>query len=206
MKKIILASSSPRRIEMLSWLGIPFEVLVPNIDELSIRDADAVKLSKKLAKAKVQAISKSRRDGLVIGTDTIVKLGKLIIEKPKNVKDQRRLIQLLNGNKMEIISGVYVTDVSSGKSIIRTKKTIFKMKKISAKQINSYIESGQGVDKGGGFGIQDENGLFVEKIVGCYPNIIGFPICTVAAILKNFGVPIKQNIKKLVKEKTGYSC
>lgn len=206
MKKIILASGSPRRIEMLRWLKIPFEVAVPNVDELSIRDADAVKLSKKLAKAKAQVISKSHRDGLVIGIDTIVKLGKLIIEKPIDVKDQRRLIQLQNGNKMDIISGICITDASTGKSIIRSKKTIFKMKKISDKQINSYIKSGQGLDKGGGFGIQDENGLFIENIIGCYPNAIGFPICTLATILKNFDIPMEQNIKKLVKKRTGYSC
>jgi septum formation protein len=206
MKKVILASSSPRRIEILSWLGIPFDVAVPNVDELAIRDEDAVKLCRKLAKTKAQVISKSYKDGLIIGTDTIVKLGKLIIEKPINKKDQRRLIKLQNGKIMEIISGVYVVDASTGKSMIRTKKTKFKMKKISDKLINFYIKSGQGVDKGGGFGIQDENGMFVENITGCYTNAIGFPICTVAKILENFGVPIKQNIKILVKEKTGYSC
>ena len=203
---IILASTSPRRIEMFRWLGVKFKTDNPQIDEKKIRDKNPVRLAKKLAKAKAEDVSKRYSEGIVIGSDTVIQLGNHIIEKPKDKKDQKRLIKLLTGKEIVIISAVYFKDLTKNRTICRIKKTPFLVKRLSKDQIESYIKSGKGLDKGGGFGIQDNGGMFIEKIKGCYPNSIGFPICTVSKVLKSLGVEINVNIKNLVKEKTGHKC
>lgn len=206
MKKIILASTSPRRQEMLSWLGIDFTSVSPGIDESLIRHSDPQQLTMLLAVAKAEAVSKLYSKSIVIGSDAVVVFEDKIIEKPLDKKHQRELIFMQKGKPAEVYSSVCIIDNRTNKKIVRTLVTKYKMTDLSDKKIESYIESGKGLDKAGGYGCQDENGMFLAEIEGCYTNLIGFPICEVVNILKELGVVINVDVKKVAKEKTGRKC
>lgn len=203
---IILASTSPRRIEMLSWLGVKFQAESPGIDEKKIRDKNPRKLARKLAEAKAEVVAKTHKEGLTIAADTVTFLNGWLIEKPKSVNHQKRLLKLQRGRLAKVITAICILDNSNRKKLIRTSTSLIKMAKVSNKDIEKYIESGQGLNKGGGYGAQDENGLFIENIKGSYTGVIGFPLCLVAGMLTSFGLKINVDVNKVIQEKTGYKC
>lgn len=206
MMKITLASTSPRRKEMLGWLGLEFDAVTPAIDESTIRHNDPETLTQLLAEAKAEAVNDQAREGIVIGSDSIVCFNNQILEKAKDKNHQRELIKAQRGKKAATVSSICIINTATNEKIIRTKITEYKVANITDEQMEAYIESGKGLDKAGGFGLQDENGIFVQEIIGCYPNVIGFPICEVAEILKSMGIPINVNIKEVVKANVGHSC
>jgi len=204
--KIILASASPRRLEMMQWLGLPFKSISPELDESRIRDNDPVGLTIKLAEAKAQAVANNLKNALVIGSDAVVSFKDKIIEKPKDITDQRRMLYLQREKPAVVVTSVCVINTKTGKKVTRTKKTKYKMAYVSNEKIEDYIKTGVGLSRAGGYGQQDENGLFIGSEFDCYPNSIGFPICLVKEMLENMGVKIGLDIKKIVKQKTGKSC
>lgn len=206
--KIILASKSPRRVEMMQWLGISFESVSSEIDEAKLRDSDPVKLTVMLAEAKALAIADNYKNEevIVIGSDAVVAFNNQIIEKPKDVDDQRRMILLQRGKPAVVVTSVCFINTKTGEKIIETKKTEYSMANVSDEKIESYLKTGVGLSRAGGYGQQDENGMFIGTEFDCYPNSIGFPICLVADTLRKMGIEIKVEIKQIVKEKTGHSC
>lgn len=204
--KVILASTSPRRKDFMDMLEITYDTTSPDVDEMSIRDSNPEKLSILLAEAKADAVVSKYNEGIVIGSDTVVEFEDKIIEKAANEEEQRKLIHMQNGKFTVIISAVCFINIETGQKITKTKKTYFYMANLTDEQIEDYIKTGQGIGKGGGFGIQDENGLFIKKLDGCYPNSIGFPICLVADTLKEMGIDIKVNIREDVNRKLNKQC
>src|SRR3990170_69270 len=204
--KVILASSSPRRIEMMEWLNIPFEYISPELDESQIRDIDPVHLTKKLSEAKAQAVANNAKNSLIIGSDAVVSFKNKIIEKPRDVEDQRRMLYLQRGKPAVVVTSVCVINTKTGKKVTRTKKTKYKMAYVNDEKIEEYIKKGVGLSRAGGYGQQDENGMFIGSEFDCYPNSIGFPICLVKEILEDMGIKVGLDIKKIVKQKTGKSC
>jgi len=204
--KIILASQSPRRIEMMQWLGVPFESIIPDINEIKLRDNNPEKLTRMLAEAKAQAVAKNLTSGLVIGSDAVVAFNNLIIEKPKNINEQRKMLYLQRGKPATVVTSVSIVNAKTGKKLTKTKKTEYVMANISDEKIEDYIKTGIGMTRAGGYGQQDENGMFIGSEFDCYPNSIGFPICLVKEMLYDMGVEINLNIKKIVKQKIGKSC
>jgi len=204
--KVILASSSPRRIEMMEWLNIPFEYISPELDESQIRDIDPVHLTKKLSEAKAQAVANNAKNFLIIGSDAVVSFKNKIIEKPRDVEDQRRMLYLQRGKPAVVVTSVCVINTKTGKKVTRTKKTKYKMAYVNDEKIEEYIKKGVGLSRAGGYGQQDENGMFIGSEFDCYPNSIGFPICLVKEILEDMGIKVGLDIKKIVKQKTGKSC
>ena len=204
--KVILASSSPRRIEMMEWLNIPFEYISPELDESQIRDNNPVHLTKKLSEAKAQAVANNAKNFLIIGSDAVVSFKNKIIEKPRDVEDQRRMLYLQRGKPAVVVTSVCVINTKTGKKVTRTKKTKYKMAYVNDEKIEEYIKKGVGLSRAGGYGQQDENGMFIGSEFDCYPNSIGFPICLVKEILEDMGIKVGLDIKKIVKQKTGKSC
>ncbi|EKE05264.1 MAG: hypothetical protein ACD_19C00378G0002 [uncultured bacterium] len=204
--KVILASSSPRRIEMMEWLNIPFVYISPELDESQIRDNNPVHLTKKLSEAKAQAVADNAKNSLIIGSDAVVSFKNKIIEKPRDVEDQRRMLYLQRGKPAVVVTSVCVINTKTGKKVTRTKKTKYKMAYVNDEEIEEYIKKGVGLSRAGGYGQQDENGMFIGSEFDCYPNSIGFPICLVKEILEDMGIKVGLDIKKIVKQKTGKSC
>ena len=204
--RVVLASKSPRRKEIMGWLGIDFEISPYTFDESDIKHKSPLKLTRLLAEAKADAVTSLYPDSIIIGSDTLVSFNNLILEKPLNKNHQRQLIHMQNGKEAKVYCTVCVINTSTKQKVIKTKVTRYKMAKASNNQIEQYIKSGQGMDKAGGYGNQDENNMFLDKLYGCYSNLMGFPACEVATILKSMGIPINVNIKKLVNNKTGRKC
>lgn len=180
--QIVLASTSSRRIE------------------------DPKMLTQKLAKAKAESVAGNYPNSIVIGSDLVVSFEGKILEKADNEVDQRELIILQRGKIGEIFTSVYVVNTATKKEIIKTVVTPYVMANVSDEKIDEYVKSGQGVDKAGGFGFQDYDGMFLKSMNGCYSNVLGIPMCELSNILRDMGVKINVDIKEIVKEKTGREC
>jgi septum formation protein len=203
---IFLASTSPRRIEMMGWLGVPFKTLSTSFDESIIRHGRPRKLTRLLAEAKAAAAAALHPGSIVIGSDAVVSFHDQLLEKPKNREEQRQMLAAQRGQDAVVYASICVINTVSGQRVIRSKTTHYRMADVPWPKLETYIQSGKGMDKAGGYGQQDEGGTFVEYRKGCYPNALGFPICEVAKILRQMGVPIAVDIKKVVQQNTGRSC
>ena len=191
MKKIILASKSPRRKKILEQVGLNFEVMVSDFDETKIKFKTPQEMVEKLSLAKAKLIAKKNPGAIIIGADTTVIFKKEIIGKPKSKADAFRILRLLSGNTHEIVTGFTV--IKGSKSITKHVISKVKFKKLSNAEIKAYVATGEPMDKAGGYGIQEKGGLFMENITGDYFNVVGLPIFALTEVLKEFGVDITEN-------------
>lgn len=204
--QIVLASTSPRRKEIMSWLDIDFQSVKPEVEEKNFKSNNPEKLTRLLAEEKAKSLLSFYKDALIIGSDAVVSFDNQILEKPVDIEDQRKMLYLQKGKPAAVVCAVCLINANTGEKRVEVKKTDYTMADLTDQQIEDYLKTGKGLDKAGGFGLQDENGLFIGKMLGCYTNAMGFPICLVAEILKEFEIKVEVNIKKIVEEKTGRSC
>jgi len=206
MYQIVLASKSPRRIELLREIGLKFITFTPDFeertDETTIagkpgkKQADPAKTKKESAKdialfnaiGKAQKASKHFKNSIIIGVDTVGESHGHILGKPKDREDAKRLIRLISGTTHKVVSAVCLINTVSGKTISATSETLVTMEKMDEKEIEAYIESGEGDDKAAAYAIQGKGSLFIKKIDGDYFNVVGLPIYTLKKLLKEFGV------------------
>jgi len=175
MPKFILASASPRRKELLSSLGVEFEIIVPSIDENDIGDLkEPEKIATYLSYKKACEILKTNKNSCVIAADTIVVCNNQIFGKPQNQEHFFKMFQQLNNNYHKVITGLTVLykDYLYSDSIT----TNIKFKFISDVELENYWNSNEPQDKAGGYGIQGLGGRFVERIDGSFTNVVGLPI------------------------------
>lgn len=175
--KIILASNSPRRRQLLIRLGVEFDIKPAAIDESIISTKmNAQKYCILLAKLKAEKISTKYPDALIIGADTIVVIKNKILNKPKNIIEAKTMLKMLSGKTHEVHTGVFIKCIEENiaHSFNETSKVTFN--KITEEEIIHYVNNYEPFDKSGGYGIQDWSSIFVNKIVGCYDNIVGLPI------------------------------
>ncbi|MBP1930404.1 Maf family protein [Ammoniphilus resinae] len=189
-RPLILASSSPRRQEILRNLGLDFSVKVSGVDESfsdGLKPAEIVEL---LAERKVASVSEEVSDGLVIGSDTIVVLNNQILGKPINLEDAFRMLMSLQGSTHSVFSGLTVMDVRTGRKLTGHVETKVTMRGLSESTIKKYIATGEPSDKAGAYAIQGFGAIFIEKIEGDYFSVVGLPIRLLADFLNDFGYPI----------------
>jgi septum formation protein len=180
--KIILASVSPRRRELLKKIIPAFRVTNSGVDESSIRAASPAAFVRKAAIAKARAVAAKNKGSIVIGADTIVLLGKKILGKPKDRKDAIAMLKSLAGKTHKVITGIAVIFHGS-KTVSGTAVTKVKMKKVSDREIMDYVNSGRPLDKAGAYGIQEIEEIFIDKIEGDYNNVVGLPVGQLQKIL-----------------------
>lgn len=174
---IYLASRSPRRRKLLKQLGIKFKSLSVNLDEKINGGEKPVHLVKRLSIEKLNLARKKINSGLIITADTIVVLNNKIIGKPTNKKEAVQYLKLLSGMQHIVFTGFAVMNIPANKIIVDYEKTEVKFRKLDDDEINDYVHSGSPLDKAGAYGIQDDFGaVFVEKINGCYYNVVGLPL------------------------------
>lgn len=191
MKRIILASNSPRRQELLKLLGVKFEIQVSSWKEMDQSNLTPRELCCYNAKEKGRAILLSPdEDCIVIGCDTIVVLNNYILGKPKTEEDARKMLSILSGKAHIVYSGLSVRDNKIQQEITEYVKTTVKFRDLSSMEIDSYISTGEPFDKAGSYGIQGKGALFVEYINGCYYNVVGLPLVTLYKILLKTGINI----------------
>jgi len=191
-RKLILASKSPRRLEILENVGISPEVIVSEVDEDIVdKTLPPERYVMELANLKSSVVAKKLSSGIVLGADTIVVNGEKILGQPKDRNEAYSMLTELSGRAHDVITGVSIIDIDNGrKNIVDFQKTKVYFKSLSNEEINRYIDSGEPMDKAGAYGIQGRAGVFVEKIDGCYFNVVGLPIHMVYEMLTQIGYKI----------------
>ena len=193
MKKIILASASPRRRDLLDQIGLEFEIKPSDVDE-SIPENDPIKLVKKLALLKARDIAQNV-EGIVIGADTIVVDDQTILGKPETREDAFEMLKGLSGKQHQVITGVAVIDTESDREWVDLGITQVFFRSLSDAEINDYIDSGEPMGKAGSYAIQEKGALFVEKIEGDFFNVVGLPLVKMAELLKEIDANILAPVK-----------
>lgn len=187
--KIVLASKSPRRKELLSMLDLEFEIITADIDETLNPDISVCETVSHLSYQKAAAVAeKVDEDTVIISADTVVEYGGKIFGKPKDEFDAEKTLKLLSGNTHNVFTGVTV--LQGKKSLTETVKTEVSFRDISDSEISAYIKSREPMDKAGAYGIQGRASKFVNHINGDYFNVVGLPVCTLSIMLKEFGINI----------------
>ncbi len=186
--KLILASSSPRRAQILRDAGFDFTTQPANVDE-SLAPGEAVEAYvARIAQAKAHAVAgRALADGtpaIVIAADTVVLAGKQILPKPKDADDARRMLRLLNATTHEVLTGLFVIRAYDGISFAHLERTRVEFNRISDLDIDAYIQTKEPFDKAGAYGIQGIGGRFVRKVDGCYFNVMGLPLSRLWEILR----------------------
>jgi septum formation protein len=184
--RFILASSSPRRAELLRAAGFEFEVVTGTVDE-SLRAAESPEdYVRRIADAKAAAVAKRRRDLPVIAADTIVVVDETVLGKPKDDQDARRMLRLLSGRTHEVLTGV---TLSNGRTQTAIDVTTVEFSPISDSEIDWYVASGEPADKAGAYAIQGLASRFIRAIEGSYSNVVGLPVDVVYLMLSSLSEP-----------------
>lgn len=189
--RLILASKSPRRKELLKKIGVPFEVMKSNYQEEK-HDLPPNEFVLKNATHKAEAVAAKLRNGLIIGVDTIASFQHHILEKPANEKEAQAMIRLLNGTTHEVYTGICIINCLTGQKNAAIEVTKVKFTEMNAQEIKEYVASGEWRGKAGGFAIQGLGNLFIEKIEGDYFNVVGLPVFRLYKMLKPFGIDLLQ--------------
>ncbi|MFA6445719.1 MAG: Maf family protein [Candidatus Paceibacterota bacterium] len=189
-KKIILASTSPRRHSLAQQMGLEFEIFASKYEEDMSMDLGPEELAMTLAYGKAKEVADRVDNGIVLGIDTFVVFNGKKLGKPKSEADAFQMLKDFSEKYLEVYSGVVLIDCKSKEEIKDYEVTKVKFRKMDDSEIMNYIKTGEPMDKAGAFGIQSLGSIFIEKIDGCYTNVIGFPIYNIFKNLKRLGVDI----------------
>jgi septum formation protein len=193
--RIILASSSPRRREILERLGLRFEIKPSDVDEtLDDYVAPSVAVSI-LSQRKAKAVAQLVGTGLVVGSDTLIAYAGRKLGKPKDDEDAIATLRSLRGTTHQVMTGVTIIDAASGKSDTRIVITDVKMRDYSDNEISSYVATGESKDKAGSYAIQGLGARLIEEINGPLDNVVGLPSLVLIEMLVQFGVEVPQASK-----------
>lgn len=185
--KLILASASPRRLDLLRQVGlIPDDVIPAQVDETPGRRELPAGLALRLAESKARAIAETHPGDWVLGADTVVGCGRRILPKPEDEAEARKCLKLLSGRRHRVYGGVCVID-SQGRMRSRRVMTAVTLKRLTAGETDSYIASEEWRDKAGGYAIQGLAGAFVTAVNGSYFNVVGLPLYETLTLLDGMG-------------------
>jgi len=193
MKKLILASQSPRREMLLKQAGISFETHPSNIDEKTEENVGPEDYVRHIAEKKALSVKEYLHSAgynffVVLAADTIVVLEGEILGKPEDERHAFEMLSKLSGKWHEVMTGVSVADGDEDKKLVCVETTRVKVRNLSPDEIWKYIKTGEPLDKAGAYGIQGIGALLVEKIEGCYYNVVGLPLYRVSVMLSRFGI------------------
>ena len=186
-REVILASGSPRRRELLSNLGVDFEVVVSGEAEDS-PETNPAKLAEDLGRLKAEAVARLHPQAVIIAADTVVAQGELLLAKPADARENADFIRALAGRTHQVYTGVCV--ISPAEQCSGVERTDVTFRPLSETEIQFYAQSGEGLDKAGGYGIQGVGMGLVARLEGDYSNIVGFPLDLVIRLLRRAGVAV----------------
>ncbi|TVR99102.1 MAG: septum formation protein Maf [Rhodospirillales bacterium] len=188
--RLILASASPRRLELLAQIGIRPDLVLPtDVDESPLKRELPRDTAQRLARAKAEAAAAVQPDGLVIAADTVVACGRRCLPKPDDPETARQCLALLSGRRHRVYGGVAVRAPDRA-ATVRLVTTVVAFKRLSEAEVAGYLASGEWGGKAGGYAIQGLAALFVRWIAGSYSNVVGLPLFETAALLAGVGYPV----------------
>jgi len=184
--KLILASGSPRRAEILAAVGWEFEKEAADVDETEFPGEKPDDYVRRLAKTKAETVAANHENAFVLGADTIVVIDNQIIGKPKDFDDARRMLKMLSGNWHEVLTGIALIKVSERnfETKVDMQRTRVKFAEMNDAEIEFLVEKGEPLDKAGAYAVQAQAALFIEEIAGDYWNVVGLPINLVYHLMK----------------------
>ncbi len=186
--RIVLASASPRRKQYLSYLGLPFEVVVPDVDESTVDGETPEQLVMRLSKLKAKAVSQrlSDNEAVIIAADTVVAYKGQVLGKPQNDDDAFNMIKMLQGDTHEVYTGCTILKGDRISNFAVSTKVTFAS--LDDELIRTYVNSGESRDKAGSYALQGIAAMLIQKVDGSVSTVVGLPICEVREVLKEFGV------------------
>lgn len=187
---LILASASPRRVELLAQIGVrPDQVVPAHIDETPLKNETPLAMAKRLALAKALEVQKHHPQACIIAADTVVAVGRRILGKAEDESHARRYLELLSGRAHRVIGGLCVL-APQGRQVVKAVTTSVNFKRLIQSEIDAYIASDEWRDKAGAYAIQGRAGAFVRRVNGSYTNVVGLPLFDTANALKGLGVTL----------------
>jgi septum formation protein len=190
MKKIILASASPRRKELLKKIGLKFGVEPSDYAEDMRSGLSPDELARAISLGKARAVASRHRNTIVIAADTFIVFRGKIMGKPGTEAEARRMLRKLRGKPHSVITGFTILDTDKNKVLTKSIETVVHIRNLTSKEIETYVKSGEPLDKAGAYAIQGLGSVIVERIEGDYFNVIGLPLSALAEGLRDFGIHV----------------
>jgi septum formation protein len=190
---LILASSSPRRAAYLRELGFSFRRVVPDVDERVRRGESPRRYVRRVAEAKAGVVSERYPEDWVVGADTTVVVDGLILGKPADERDARRMLKLLSGRSHQVVSAVVLARFQDRVLRSRIATTRVFVRKLAPEEIRGYVETGEPMDKAGAYGIQGVGSFLISRIEGSFSNVAGFPLEKFFELWNDAGLPLPWN-------------
>jgi len=200
--KIILASTSPRRREILALLGLPFEVIAPGFDELASSDRPVEEEVLDFALGKAESVARDNLESIVIGSDTMILINGKKIGKPDRITGARQMLRALSGKAHRIFTSVAIVDSLGGPGLRMVEKVSVRMRDYSESEIEDYLSGNESLDKAGAYSIQGRGRALIESIDGDYLAAVGLPLKPIAGYLKSRGLSVPVNVEKLYSDKS----
>jgi septum formation protein len=200
--RLILASTSPRRREILALLGLPFEVIAPEFDEQPSSDCAVEDEVLNFAVGKAQSVASRHPRSIVVGSDTMIQINSTKIGKPEGIVGAKRILRLLSGETHRIFTSVAMIDSLGGPGLRIVGEVRVKMRNYSEEEIERYLLCNESLDKAGGYSIQGEGRALIESIRGDYLAAVGLPLKPIADYLRSRGVQGLTNVDKLYADKS----
>jgi septum formation protein len=190
MRKIILASTSPRRTQILAQTRLPFKAVASNYEEDMNLKMKPLALAKYLSRGKAEALTKKFSNHLIIGADTFIALDNELLGKPGTIEKARLSLKKISGKAVSVITGFTIIDTATNRYYSQACETKVFIKKLSNQEIENYIKTNEPLDKAGAFAIQGLGAVIVKRIEGDYLNVMGLPLFELARALKKFDISI----------------
>lgn len=194
IRRLVLASGSPRRRQLLSLLGIPFVIKAADVDERPLADEPPTEMVLRVSRAKAFAIGEVRPDELVVAADTVVVLDGRLLGKPEGEDSAIRMLHSLRGRSHVVYSGVAIRHAARRHMISELAESVVWMRNYSDEELGAYVASGDPLDKAGAYAIQHPGFDPVARVEGCWLNVMGLPLCHLARALEQVGVSVPANV------------
>ena len=189
-RELVLASTSPRRRELLSCLGINFRVVPPSTLENMKPNETPKEMVERLALSKALSVARSLAGGLVVGADSVVVLDGRVLGKPINSAQAREMLRSLRSREHQVMTGVALVDADDQGAHVTSESSLVTMRDYSDDQLEAYVASGEPMDKAGAYAVQDRVFRPAEQLEGCYTNVMGLPLCSLVDMLQDAGLEV----------------
>lgn len=194
---LILASTSPRRRELLALLDIPFQVTSPSFEELLVPGLTATEQVQSFAQGKAQSVARLAPEAIVLGSDTVIELDRHVLGKPADLAEARAMLRRLAGRDHRVLTAVALVCSASAMDVVALSAAIVRMKPFDERMHERYLGTGESLGKAGAYSIQGAGGDLIDSIAGDFPTVVGLPLRLVARLLMQAGVSLPVDLEEL---------